>query len=109
MVGLFLHEMGHAHEAALAGRQLEELGELHAPIAEAGALFGLEFLLDAESRKVYQQFLVTEFAAETYVAYAAAGPALRAHIAEQTDRRVAAAWQRVYAIFKESFSGAEYD
>ena len=109
MVGLFLHEMGHAHEAALTRRQLEELGELHAPIAEAGALFGLEFLLDAESRKVYQQFLVTEFAAETYVAYAAAGPALRRHVAEQADESVAAAWRRVYEIFKETFSGAEYE
>jgi hypothetical protein len=109
MAGLFLHEMGHAHEAALTDRQLEELAELHAPIAERNALFGLEFLLDAESRKVYQQFLVTEFVAETYVAYAAAGPALREHVAGQSDERTANAWQRVYEIFKEGFSGAEYE
>jgi hypothetical protein len=109
MVGLFLHEMGHAHEAAFSNRQLNELAELHAPIAESNALFGLEFLLDAESRKVYQQFLVTEFAAETYVAYAAAGPALRAHIAAQENGRVAEAWRRVYEILKESFAGGEYE
>ena len=109
MVGLFLHEMGHAHEAAMSEEMLGELGELHGPIAEAGALFGLEFLLDAESRKVYQQFLVTEFAAETYVAYSAAGPALREHIEAQRSARVAAAWRRVYALFRESFGGAEYE
>jgi hypothetical protein len=109
MVGLFLHEMGHAHEAAMSGPLLDEMAGLHVPIAEANALFGLEFLLDAESRKVYQQFLVTEFAAETYVAYAAAGPALREHIAAQRSARVAAAWRRVYGIFKETFGGAEYE
>jgi len=109
MIGLFLHELGHAHEAALSAAQLDELAVLHAPIAEAGALFGLEFLLDAESRKVYQQFLVSEFAAETYVAYAGAGPALREHIAEQADERVAAAWKRVYHVYKETFAGLEYE
>ena len=109
MVGLFLHEMGHAHEVAMPGELLEEMAVMHVPIAEANALFGLEFLLDAESRKVYQQLLVTEFAAETYVAYAAAGPALREHIAAQRSARVAAAWRRVYGIFKETFGGAEYE
>ena len=109
MVGLFLHEMGHAHEAALAGERLDEMAQLHTPIAEQGALFGLEFLLDAESRKVYQQFLVSEFVAETYVAYTAAGPALREFIAGQEDPDVARAWRRAYEIYKESFSGLEYD
>ncbi len=109
MAGLFLHEMGHAHEAGMTGQQLDELAALHAPIAEKNALFGLEFLLDAESRKVYQQFLVTEFAAETYVAYAAAGPALRKHIEDQEDQDAARAWKEAYALFRESFSGREYD
>ncbi len=93
MAGLFLHEMGHAHEAGMSDEQLGELAALHSPIAETNALLGLEFLLDAESRKVYQQFLVTEFAAETYVAYAAAGNMLREHVASQQAGRVAAAWR----------------
>ncbi len=109
MIGLFIHEMGHAHEAAFSDAQIDELARLHAPIAEAGALFGLEFLLDAESRKVYQQFLVSEFVAETYVAYAAAGPSLREHIAGQTDQLAAAAWRRTYEMYRESFSGVEYE
>jgi hypothetical protein len=109
MAGLFLHEMGHAHEAALSAAQMDELARLHAPIADAGALFGLEFLLDAESRKVYQQFLVSEFVAETYVAYSAAAPALREHIAGQRNPHTADAWQRTYDIYRETFGGWEYD
>jgi len=109
MAGLFLHEMGHAHEAAMGAARLDELAALHAPIAEKNALFGLEFLLDAESRKVYQQFLVTEFAAETYVAYSAAGPALRAHVTGQEDPVLGEAWRKVYDLFRESFAGIEYD
>jgi len=108
LVGLFIHELGHAHETALTPAQLRLLAELHGPIAEGGALFGLEFLLDAESRKVYQQFLVSEFIAESYVAYTAAGPSLREFIARQAGR-AAEAWRRVYGIYRETFAGIEYE
>jgi hypothetical protein len=109
MAGLFLHEMGHACEAGMSPGRIARLAELHAPIADANALLGLEFLLDAESRKVYQQFLVTEFIAETYVAYSAAGPALREHVAAQTEPGLAEAWSEVYALFRDDFGGVEYD
>jgi hypothetical protein len=108
MVGLFLHEMGHAHEAAFSAERIAEIAGLHAPIAEDGALLGLEFLLDAESRKVYQQFLVNEFIAETYVAYTAAGPLLRGMV-EGAAGRSGAAWRRFYDIYRESFGGVEYE
>jgi hypothetical protein len=108
MAGLFLHEMGHAREAGMPPGRIARLAELHVPIAEANALFGLEFLLDAESRKVYQQFLVSEFVAETYVAYSAAGSALREHVAAQAEPGPAEAWREVYAVFCEDFGGVEY-
>jgi len=108
LIGLFLHEMGHAHETALGAGQLNELARLHAPIAEGGALMGLEFLLDAESRKVYQQFLVSEFIAETYVAYTAAAPTLRELVAG-TAGPAGEAWRRAYGLYRDSFGGAEYD
>ena len=108
MIGLFLHEMGHAHEAALDARTTREIAGLHAPIAEDGELLGLEFLLDAESRKVYQQFLVNEFIAESYVAYTAAGALMRGMAAE-TPGRSGPAWRRFYEIYRESFGGVEYD
>ena len=108
LIGLFLHEMGHVHEAALGPQRMRQLADLHSPIAEGGALLGLEFLLDAESRKVYQQFLVNEFIAESYVAYTAAAPLLRELIAS-TSGEVGAAWRGVYAIYRQSFGGVEYE
>ncbi|HOX05356.1 MAG TPA: hypothetical protein PK280_03060 [Planctomycetota bacterium] len=108
LIGLFLHEMGHAHEAALSPEAVEEISARHTPISERGALLGLEFLLDAESRKVYQQFLVSEFIAETYVAYTAAGPTLRELVAS-TAGEAGKAWREVYDIYRRSFGGIEYD
>jgi hypothetical protein len=108
MVGLFLHEMGHAHEAALSRSTTAELSRLHSTVAESGQLLGLEFLLDAESRKVYQQFLVSEFIAETYVGYTGAAEMLRAFVAGQPQRS-AGAWRRIYEIYRESFGVVEYE
>ncbi len=107
MIGLLLHELGHAHKAAMNSSELETLIRSHHVIVDSGTLFGLEFLLEAESRKVYQQFLPEEFIAETYLAYTAAGPALRGHIFALAGRE-AAAWQRTYQVFKESFGGRQY-
>lgn len=108
LMGLFLHEMGHAHEAAFKASEIDELSRLHEPIAEGGALLGLEFLLDAESRKVYQQFLVSEFIAETYVAYTGAGNLLRELVAK-TAGKPGESWRRAYEIYRESFGGVEYE
>jgi len=108
LMGLFLHEMGHAHETAFTAGQTNELARLHAPIAEGGAFLGLEFLLDAESRKVYQQFLVSEFIAETYVAYTAAAATLRELVAGSAGP-AGEAWRRAYRLYRESFGGMEYD
>jgi hypothetical protein len=43
------------------------------------------------------------------VAYAAAGPALRAHVAAQDDPRLSSAWRSVYELFKDAFGGREYE
>jgi hypothetical protein len=106
--GLVLHEFGHVHETALAEGQREALIEAHRTIGRAYALVGLEFLLDGESRKIYQQFLVNEFVAETYVVYTSQGGFLRAFIDGQSDEEVKRAWQTVYGIFRATFQGTEY-
>lgn len=107
--GLLLHEIGHAHDAALPPDLSGQVGDAHATIAKAYALIGLEFLLDSESRKVYQQFLCSEFVAETYVVYTSQGASLRSFIAQQPDEGVREAWERVYDVFREMFSGVEYE
>lgn len=106
--GLFLHELGHAHETAMTEAQCETLIEAHAVIGAAYELVGLEFLLDGESRKIYQQFLVNEFVAENYVVYTSQGGFLRRFVEEQPDAEVKDAWKQVYEIFRETFDGAEY-
>ena len=106
--GLFLHEVGHTHEAGFRPSVISTLTECHSVIGEAFAFVGLEYLLDAESRKVYQQFLLGEFLAETYVIYTAAARGLRAFIEQQTGR-VREAWDEVYRIHLDSFDGIEYD
>lgn len=106
--GLFLHEVGHVHEAALESAHRQRLDALHGPIASAGALLGMEFLLDAESRRIYQQFLTSEFLAETYVIYTTQGARLRDFIEAQPPR-VRDAWHEVYAILRDTFYGVEYE
>lgn len=108
-VGLFLHELGHVHEAALSPADRARLEALHGPIASAGALLGLEFLLDGESRRIYQQFLTSEFLAETYVVYTTQGARLRAFAGEHASERVREAWAEVYEIFRNTFFGVEYE
>jgi hypothetical protein len=108
-LGLALHELGHAHEASLTQRQLNTLSLAHEVIAQAGALIGLEFLLDGESRKVYQQFLLSEFIAETYVVYVSQGERLRRYTSGQESPTVRGAWQSVYETFRKTFGGVEYE
>jgi len=107
-VGLLLHEIGHVHEAAFSPTNRARLENLHGPIAAAGALLGIEFLLDAESRRIYQQFLTSEFLAETYVLYTSQGARLRAFI-EELAPPARDAWRDVYDIFRDTFYGVEYE
>lgn len=107
-LGLFLHELGHAHEAALSEAERDRLHAAYQVLVEADAFFGVEFLLDPDTRKLYQKFVFVEFLAETYMIYASCGAALRERIAELPEgpRR---AWEDVYDCFRTSFSGAEYE
>jgi hypothetical protein len=105
--GLFLHELGHAHERALAPAARGALVRSYGAIVEAGALFGVEFLQDAASRRGYQRFAFTEFLAEFYLAYTACGEALRGHAAA-APQGARTAWRRAYEAFRESFGGIEY-
>jgi hypothetical protein len=108
-LGLFLHELGHANDAALTALQRGIIEEAHDIIAGANALIGLEFLLDAESRRVYQQFLVNEFIAELYVIYTVRGRRLREYIDNIKDEPVRGAWSTVYDLFRKTFGGMEYE
>jgi hypothetical protein len=107
-VGLFLHELGHAHEVALPEADKAALHEAYQVIAEADAFVGVEFLLDASTRKLYQRFVFTEFLAETYMVYASHGVSLRESFRAHAPP-VQAAWERVYELFRRSFDGCEYE
>ena len=107
-VALFLHELGHAHEVALSNQDKDALHEAYQVIAEADAFVGVEFLLDAGTRKLYQRFVFTEFLAETYMVYASHGTSLLESFRDQP-APVRAAWERVYELFRRAFDGCEYE
>jgi hypothetical protein len=107
-VGLFLHELGHAHEHAFEAKLKEELHACYRVLAHLDAFLGIEFLLDPNTRKLYQKFVFNEFLAETYLLYTACGRALRSFIESQPDE-VRTAWTKVYDRFVETFDGIEYE
>jgi hypothetical protein len=109
LIGLFLHELGHAHEHALSTDIESELKACYARIARANSFFGIEYLLDAAARCAYQRMAFEEFVAETYLAYTACGGALRSFIETQAVPEVMTAWRIAYALFRETFEGFEYE
>lgn len=106
-LGLFLHELGHAHEVALSEAEKDALHAHFQVLSEDDAFYGVEFLVDAATRKLTQKFVFEEFLAETYMIYTACGGGLRAMIAGLAPR-ARAAWEQVYALFRASFGGVEY-
>lgn len=107
-LGLFLHELGHVHEVSLSEAEKDELYQGYTTLVEADAFYGVEFLIDAETRKLYQKFVFAEFLAETYMIYAACGEGLRRWIAAH-EGEVRSAWESIYALFRGSFGGVEYE
>ncbi len=107
--GLFLHEMGHPHEQALDPVTRDCLKRLYTTINDADAFLGLEFLLEASTRRLHQKFVFEEFLAETYLIYTACGDTLRRFIASQKNDEVRAAWEQTYVIFRDTFDGYEYE
>jgi hypothetical protein len=106
-LGLFLHELGHAHETAMSEAQKDALHREYQVLGEEDAFFGVEFLVDATTRKFRQKFVFEEFLAETYMIYTACGGALREMIACSSPR-AREAWERAYGLFRASFDGVEY-
>jgi hypothetical protein len=106
--GLLLHELGHAHEQALEPLAREKLKRFYAVVNEADALLGLEFLLEASTRRLHQKFVFEEFLAETYLIYTACGGLLRRFIGEQR-AQVRTAWTQIYSVFRDTFDGIEYE
>lgn len=106
--GLFLHEMGHPHEQALEPGLRDRLKRLYKVVNEADAFLGLEFLLEASTRRLHQKFVFEEFLAETYLIYAACGETLREFIASQRGE-VRSSWEQIYEIFRDTFQGYEYE
>ncbi len=106
-IGLFLHELGHAHEAVFSRGVRARLEAQYRVLAETNAFVGVEFLLDAASRRTYQRLAFSEFLAELYMVYAVCGARLRSHVEEQTGA-AAEAWRSVYATFRASFDDVEY-
>jgi hypothetical protein len=107
-VGLFLHELGHAHENAFGAALKEELYASYKVLAAADAFFGIEFLLDRNTRKLYQKFVFNEFLAECYLIYTSCGAALRDFVGTQA-AEVQSAWRVVYDRLRETFDGIEYE
>jgi hypothetical protein len=107
-VGLVLHELGHAHEHSLAADHKEALRRAHATLARTACFYGIEYLLDSASRIAYQRLALEEFIAETYLAYTACGGALRAWIEGRAPEE-RAAWRSAYAVYADTFLGAEYE
>ncbi|MEZ6184549.1 MAG: hypothetical protein R3F62_05995 [Planctomycetota bacterium] len=107
-LGLFLHELGHVHEVCLSEATKDALAEHYHVLAAHDAFVGIEFLVDGNTRKLYQKFVFNEFLAETYMIYASCGSALRETIRE-FPAQARDAWQGVYDVFRESFSGIEYE
>jgi hypothetical protein len=105
--GLLLHEMGHAQEAAFGAKALSGLESAFRAIGRAGAVLGLEYLLDARARKVYQLRALGEFLAETYLIYTSQGGRLREFVAG-LGGEAREAWEAVYAAFRAAFEGVEY-
>jgi hypothetical protein len=106
-LGLLLHELGHAREAAATDWERGEWQSAHAVLATADAFVGTEYLCSAESRVVYQAHSWEEFAAETYMVYCAQGERLRWHIAG-FEGELRDAWDAVYARCMAWFDGIEY-
>lgn len=106
-IGLFLHELGHAHEAALSGDAREGLRKAFRAIVRQGAVLGVEFLVDGHARRMYQMRVFEEFVAETYMIYVSQGGILRAFISDQ-ESGARAAWDEAYAALRETFDGVEY-
>ncbi|MHC4601250.1 MAG: hypothetical protein ACYS47_19825 [Planctomycetota bacterium] len=106
-LGLLLHELGHVHEAALTDEEREALRDHYRTIARAGAVMGVEFLVDARARKLYQLRVFEEFAAETYMIYTSQGGVLRDYI-EGLDGGLREAWRKTYILFRDTFEGVEY-
>ena len=107
LAGLFLHEFGHAFYASLKPEEVNVLAECHDVISRHRGFMGVEYLLDAQSRVVYQEFIPEEFVAETYLLYTACGGALREFIGRQEDE-AAEAWWRAYSVFAHGFHGIGY-
>jgi hypothetical protein len=106
--GLLLHELGHPHEHALQPLARETLRNLYKVVNDADAFLGLEFLLEASTRRLHQKFVFEEFLAETYLIYTACGELLRKFIGSQPGE-VRSAWEQIYAIFRDTFDGYEYE
>jgi len=93
---------------ALVEKTREKLRALYKVVNDADAFLGLEFLLEASTRRLHQKFVFEEFLAETYLIYTACGSTLRRFIADQPEP-VRGAWGEIYAIFRDTFDGYEYE
>lgn len=106
-LGLLLHELGHVHECALSEAEKDALHAEFQVLGDEDAFFGVEFLLDAATRRIRQRLVFEEFLAESYLIYTACGGALRDMIAGLSPR-AHAAWGRAYDVLRASFGGVEY-
>ena len=106
-VGLLLHELGHAHARTISVDDWSRIEKAFGVLSKRGALFGVEYLLDAEARVVYQKSSLEEFLAEMYMTYVSHGKELARRIVEQRPQ-AQVAWREIYDILCAGFEGVEY-
>ena len=70
-------------------------------------LYVIDYGFGEESRRERQKS-VSEFVAETHVAYVTQGEKLREHIEKQTGS-AKLSWATTYEIFRRNFDGIEYE
>lgn len=106
-IGLLLHEVGHVQEIAFSDEERKKLEQHYKIIAKEKAVIGTEFLLNPESRILYQLRFFNEFLAETYLIYCSQGKKLRKFI-NSLKEPLQDAWREIYEIFKDAFDNIEY-
>ncbi|MBI3267696.1 MAG: hypothetical protein HYZ53_01640 [Planctomycetes bacterium] len=107
-VGLLLHELGHAQEVGFPPADKALLKTHYRTISQYQAVLGVEYLLDAETRRIYQLRFFEEFLAELYMIYTSQGGRLRQYVASLTGP-ARSSWEVVYDLFRKAFDGIEYE
>lgn len=106
-LGLLLHEIGHSWESTLNQQQKQKIYPLYTQLCHSNSLIGLEYLLDAESRKNYQKLQLSEFLAENYLHYIVLGQKFLEYT-KNFSKTAQKIWQKILQFYKKQFYNHTY-